>query len=397
MEIGTQRDTQVCLKGCDWRQLILKVASLLTALLLASMIMITPAHAATQTIPSTSLPPAGVTCTIFPWETNGSYPDAQTACHATTRYLGQIMSYTTVTQTICNPAATPYEPSYQVMYNTWFNMGGTLSCSGTPVCPQNTSYNPATGMCERTVPDCPANSSRSDLYPFQCACHTGFKFDAVGGICVPLRECPVTALPAFPPANDACAQALENFSSTQAQKNAACGTLTPAMQTGQTCLENKLAAMTPAAIPFARTADIRSVAYQAHFRDIWDKMEDIVRKTKNDPAMQTACAARRAEIAAEKGCDNAGACTSCYPSSGTQRSHCFKGRPARPDPNGALHTQANAIDVSEASTIDPLKAALAGRNPPQNVQQFLDAPTNCNLIWGGTFTTNYDPVHFQVR
>ncbi len=150
-------------------------------------------------------------------------------------------------------------------------------------------------------------------------------------------------------------------------------------------------------IPFAVKADIRNLAYQAHFREIWDKMQLLVPLMKDDPTMQTACAALRAEVAAEKGCDNAGACTSCYPSSGTQRSHCFKGRPALPDPNGAQHAQGNAIDVSEASTIDPLKAALAGRNPPQKIQQFLDAPTNCNLIWGGDFTNNYDPVHFQVR
>jgi hypothetical protein len=215
-------------------------------------------------------------------------------------------------------------------------------------------------------------------------------------------DCPIPALTA-PPFNDACSQALENLSSTQAQKYAACGSLTPAMQTGKACLESKLAAMTPAAIPFVMTGNIRSVAYQAHFRDIWDKMEKLAPLMRRNPAMQTACAARRAEIAAEKGCDNAGPCVGpCYAPSSSQRSHCLRGRPANPSPNLAQHTQGNAIDVSGESTIEPLQTALDGRNPPQNISQFLDAPTTaypsgCNLIWGGTFTNNYDPVHFLAR
>ena len=223
----------------------------------------------------------------------------------------------------------------------------------------------------------------------------------MGGICVPVRECPVTALPEFPPANDACAQALENLSSTQAQKYAACGSLSPAMETGKACLESKLAAMTPAAIPFTMTANIRNIAYQAHFRDVWDKMEKVVDWMEKNPIMQSVCTDRRAEIAAEKGCDNAGRCTSCFTPSATRRSHCFTGRPAEPNPNTAQHTLGNAIDVDETSTIDPLKAALAGRNPPQTIAQFLAAPatgypTGCNLRWGGEFLNNYDPVHFYV-
>lgn len=242
---------------------------------------------------------------------------------------------------------------------------------------------------------CPVHSTGTGGNPpTGCICNIDFMPDLTATSCVPVSDCPI---PGLTPFNDACSQALENLSSTQAQKNAACGTLTPAMQTGQTCLESKLAAMTPVAIPFVRTADVRSVAYQAYFREIWDKMEDLVR-LESDPAKHAACAARRAEIAAEKGCDNAGSCAgACYAPSATQRSHCFRGIPANPDPNGAQHTQGNAIDVSRTGTIEPLQVALATRTPPQTIPQFLDAPTNCNLIWGGTFTNNYDPVHFLAR
>ena len=142
---------------------------------------------------------------------------------------------------------------------------------------------------------CP-NSTWTGDGGYQCSCNAGYKVDAAGTSCVPVAPpvtCPVTALSSFPPANDACSQALENRNSTQAQKNAACGTLTTAMQTGQTCLAGKLAAMSPV-IPFVRTADIRSVAYQAHLREIWDKMQDVVATMNKEPAMRTACAAHLA-------------------------------------------------------------------------------------------------------
>lgn len=221
-------------------------------------------------------------------------------------------------------------------------------------------YNPVTRMCER-----PAQTT-----------------------------CPVPALTA-PPFNDACAEVLENIHSTQTQKDAACGALTPAMQAGKACLEGKLSSISPA-IQMKITGDIRNIAYQAHLREIWDKMLALV-ALEDDPVKRTACAVRRAEIAAEKGCDNAGPCESCYSPSATQRSHCIKGRPAKPSPNDAQHTQGNAIDVSLDYTISPLQDVLDARNPPQTIPQFLDAPTDCNLIWGGTFKTNKDSVHFLAR
>jgi hypothetical protein len=264
----------------------------------------------------------------------------------------------------------------------------------------------------RYLTTCPANSSPNGT---DCTCNTNYVADSAGtscilpsqctapnvvdpktGQCGPADTCPqVKALTPLP-ANDACAQALENLKTTQAQKDAACGTLSTAMKAGKSCLADKLSRTPNAAnpIPLKVTADIRDIAYQAHLREIWDKMQALL-KLEDDPVQQTACAARRAEIAAEKGCNNGGRCESCYAESATQRSHCLKGRPS--SSNDAPHTKGNALDVSEASTIAPLKRVLNGRRPPQNIQQFLDGPPDCKLNWGGMFPGNYDPIHFQVR
>ncbi len=276
---------------------------------------------------------------------------------------------------------------------------GTLISSMTcGIVPGSAVYNASfcISYTEPIVPlsSCPPNSTGTPTQtnPTTCTCDAKFQPDAAGTSCVPVSDCPVTALSSLP-ANDACAQVLENTSSTQAQRDAACGALTPAIQSGKTCLQSKLNGLS---IPLKITGDIRDVAYQAHLREIWDKMEDLV-ELEDDPIKKTACSARRAEIAAEKGCDNAGRCKNCFAESSAQRSHCLKGRPASPNPNDAQHTQGNAFDVSESSTIAPLNSALNNLRPPQTIPQFLDAPTNCNLNWGGSFSGNYDPIHFYAR
>lgn len=248
---------------------------------------------------------------------------------------------------------------------------------------------------------CPAHTT-STTPP--CTCNTGFVPDPTATSCVPVDTCTAVAKLTPLPANDACANVLENIHSTQAQKDAACGALTDKLKTGMACFRDKLSRtndiVTGNPTPLVVTSDIRDIAYQAHLREVWDKMEILVKKIAKDPALQTACATRRAEFAAEKGCDNAGSCESksCSAASDNgQRSHCLKGRPADANPNDAQHTQGNAFDVSEDYTINPLQDVLDAGNPQQDIQQFLDAPTNCGLTWGGTFSDNYDPIHFGVR
>lgn len=299
----------------------------------------------------------------------------------------------------------------------------TLELVTPAVCPASYVWDPVTGKCTRSM--CPANATGVSQCGqiTSCTCDDNYVPDPTGTSCVPAISCPAPstsdgaggcacnppnrinskgvcdACPvdplSQPPFDDACATVLENTSSTQAQKDAACGALTENLKTGMACFSDKLSRMSPA-IPMKVTSDIRDVAYQAHFRDIWDKMELLV-ALEDDPVKKNACAARRAEIAAEKGCDNADVCTSCYSPSTAQRSHCLKGIPALPNSNDAQHTQGNAFDVSEDYTIIPLQDALDALNPPKTIPQFLDDPANCNLIWGGTFKTNKDPVHFLAR
>ncbi len=253
-----------------------------------------------------------------------------------------------------------------------------------------------------TPTTCPDNSTGT---PPLCTCDNNYEPDSTKTSCVPVLKCPVEALKTFPE-DDACALALENLQSTQAQKDAACGTLSQAMKDGKACFADKLSAInipgTTMPIPLKVTAEMRNLAYQAHFREIWDKMEVLAQLMKKNSSMKTACEARLAEIAAEKGCNNAGPCKSCYSESAIQRSHCLIAMPALPNPNDAKHTQGKAMDLSLTRTIKPLNKVLKSRNPPQNISQFLDAPSTpypngCGLIWGGTFKTNKDPVHFFVR
>jgi hypothetical protein len=255
---------------------------------------------------------------------------------------------------------------------------------------------------------CPNGGEISYLYVDQCInvppCQTPLTRDQKTGACIlscqppdvidpatgQCVKCPIDALKPLP--QDACTLALENLSSTQAQKDAACGKLSQAMEDGKACLEKKLASLgTP--IPLSVGVGVRSDGYQKHFREIWDKMEDVVEEMESNPIMRLACAARRAEIAAEKGCNNAGRCVGACTQAG--RNHCLRGRPS--SSNTAPHTLGNAIDVSESRTIAPLRQLLKTRKPPQEIQQFLDEVPDCKLIWGGTFKDNYDPIHFQVR
>lgn len=296
----------------------------------------------------------------------------------------------------------------------------------------------------KRIYQCPTNSvyylTAADHV--ECACNSGYVVDGGGTACVAPTTCPVgqkvhpyggcmldCAAGLFPnmddtacipdsspnctikPLNplptsisDACSNVLENLSSTQAQKDAACGTLKPELIADMACLTTKLEALSTAAnirppLSLTQTAGVRTDAYQAHFREVWEKMENLTKLENENPAMKIACPARRLEIAKEKGCNNVGKCeNACLPASVGQRSHCFRGRPAKPS-SDAKHPKGKANDVG-SSEINRLKTVLSNQSPPQTIPQFLASPTGgCNvgqLGWGGTFTGNIDAVHFYV-
>lgn len=207
---------------------------------------------------------------------------------------------------------------------------------------------------------------------------------ATGTIVV--TACPVPPLKPLP-ANDACTASLENGLGVDV--DGTCPKLSDNMKAQMQCFADKITATNVTAspqIPYAGpTATYRTTAYQAHLREIWDKMIQLdLPANKNNAA----CKTRRAEIVAAKGCDtNAGG-------------HCLEFRPA----DDSKHSIGQAFDISK-STIQGLLQELTPLPPPamsrlqkKQEQIFLIAnwlaqPTACNLTWGGSFN---DRVHFQL-
>ncbi len=200
---------------------------------------------------------------------------------------------------------------------------------------------------------------------------------------VVVTECPVPPLKPLP-ANDACTASLEKGLGVDV--DGACPKLSDNMKAQMQCFADKITATNVTAspqIPYAGpTATYRTTAYQAHLREIWDKMIDLdlPANKKNE-----ACKTRRAEIVAAKGCNGG---------------HCLEFRPA----DDSKHSIGQAFDISK-STIQGLLQELTPLPPPamsrlqkKQEQIFLIAnwlaqPTACNLTWGGSFN---DRVHFQL-
>lgn len=200
-----------------------------------------------------------------------------------------------------------------------------------------------------------------------CSCPVGWMFPPGGLVyggppCVP-NPCPVPDLKDKP--TDACSVALETGRGLPVPATAC---PTPSVMTdpkGEACLRDKLAVL---GIPYAGpTATIRTVAYQDHLRDVWNRNED--HKKITDPAERNACAAKRAIVENEM-----------------KNIHGLKYRPG----DESEHITGKSFDISEG-TIIALDATLgqAGRS----VSGLLRSPPFCTLIWGGTYRKP-DIFHF---
>ncbi|MHB9100631.1 MAG: hypothetical protein ACYC2E_03845 [Sulfuricella sp.] len=158
--------------------------------------------------------------------------------------------------------------------------------------------------------------------------------------------------------------------------------LLPDAQKGVDCIKLK----EPGAVI---TSGTRTLAYQAHLKEIWDKSIDL--DGIKDPIKVKACQPLRDKVNAEKGCNGG---------------HCIVSEPAT-DSN---HPKGTAFDVSR----DTIYGLLSKLRPPpplppklpltsaQQVQadakliaDWLASPAACNLIWGGSFQ-RIDKVHFQI-
>lgn len=160
--------------------------------------------------------------------------------------------------------------------------------------------------------------------------------------------------------------------------------LTEGMKAADQCLREKVEAL---GINYVRTGTIRTLAYQRHLREVWDKMEQLAALTEPDQIQ--ACAALRAQVAAEKGCDNAGSCSSCPPRPGA-RNHCLAYPPTTSDE--PPHALGIAIDVSRAMVTRLSETVVTDSS---SLSDYINGVPSCNLIWGGTFVRP-DSVHFQL-
>jgi hypothetical protein len=281
--------------------------------------------------------------------------------------------------------------------------------TSTFICPANTTTTTPPCICtDPYVPDeplhtscvlpaCPDHASRTSPGA-ACTCEANYQFDATGTSCV--STCPVPDLTA-PPFNDACAESLD--AGLGVDVNGKCPKLSDAMNNQIQCFADKITATnatmrTP--IPYSGpTATIRNAAYQAHLREIWDKL--IVLNNLSDPAEISACQPRRDKVIAEKGCSSSKKCKGAC----TAGSHCLRNIPAT-DSN---HPKGTAFDVPN-DTINGLLLELTPLPPtpmttPQRKQawqiwvaDWLEKPAACNLVWGGSFKYPPGPdfIHFQM-
>ena len=166
--------------------------------------------------------------------------------------------------------------------------------------------------------------------------------------------------------------------------------LTDAALAGVACIKSKESGA-------VISSGTRTIAYQKHFIEIWDKMIEL---NEPDNKNNEACRPLRDRVIAEKGCSMDEGCVGkCIPGS-----HCIRGEPAI----NSKHPKGTAFDVSN-TTIDSILGKLrppppTPPNPPLTPAQqdqadikliadWLASPKACNLVWGGSFQ---DIVHFQI-
>lgn len=226
-------------------------------------------------------------------------------------------------------------------------------------------YRPSTGDVKAVV-------SYAIIVPLLISCsngNSGITNDWCGGQIkqkirdIPNPQCPIAPLQPLP--NDPCTQSLE--AGRGKDKNGACAVgLTPEMQQEAQCLANKITSL---GISYpGPTATLRTPAYQAHLREIWEKWEAL--KEERNPV----CASRKAEIENHK------------------LSHGLTNEPAE----SSHHETGEAVDVSNEVIRELINRVTTDTS---DVQDYINTPhanpPACILRWGGKFR-RYDPIHFQL-
>lgn len=160
--------------------------------------------------------------------------------------------------------------------------------------------------------------------------------------------------------------------------------LSPATQTAEQCLADKINA-TPVS-GYKVTSTVRTVAYQQHLRNVWNKFADLKSRVESDPSIQQRCQTLITKVEGEIGFrltqDPTNENEACNTALG--RAHCVRHEPAGANPK---HTQNIAFDIP-LTTVTGYKKWLRQQTTPNTVGQ--EAST-CGLAWGDSFG---DPIHF---
>jgi len=370
MDIGLQKGNLIYLKDYDWAILILKVVSLLTAPLLALMIMIAPVHAAVEAV----APDGGGYYTLIP---NGpSFGQFSTTAAACDYWLvNSCEAYWVTLGRHCYDFQ--YSPSteFDGRYCTarvsidGFSTGIKVrfidaTCPVPPVNPQNNYvYDRTTGKCQRTVPDAVI--------------------------------CPIDPLPALPK-DDLCTQSLEKGAGKDI--NNACTLTLDNRWIGNNghmkCLADKINKLPLMPHYTEPSATIRTTAYQNHLLNVFNKLEEIKKTQLSDEEKQK-CASVIADVNVHK------------------LRHGIVSEPSAAD-DKAPHVLGKAIDIPEAIA-NALIAKVTTYNTvtllpncsfcipitviASDVENYVKSasinPPACNVRWGGRFG-RVDNVHFQL-
>lgn len=235
--------------------------------------------------------------------------------------------------------------------------------------PVRSVYYPSSGNVNYVV-------SYAILVPLLQSCNNGYSeinYEwCSGGIRekarnIPDERCPIAPLQPLP--DDPCTKSLEDGRGKDI--NGKCPKPTNEMQQQAQCLADKITSL---GIPYpGPTSTIRTGAYQAHLREIWEKLREL--KRLKDPAIIQACASRKAEV------------------EGHKTSHGLTDRPAVSD---SRHESGNAVDIGNGVARELINRMTTDMS---DVQDYVNSPFSnlpaCNLQWGGRFR-QYDWVHFQL-
>lgn len=163
--------------------------------------------------------------------------------------------------------------------------------------------------------------------------------------------------------------------------------LSPETRNAEQCLAGRVASeLLQENSGYKVTAAVRTLAYQAHLRKLWDKFFDLKRTIKKKPAIKQMCPTLIAKVEGEMGfrldqdpTDPDSTCTAAG------RNHCIRSIPADPnkDPKHAVKL---AFDISQTAVKNYQNILL----PPRTMATEANA---CKLTWGGGFTP-IDRVHF---